>query len=375
MKKVMAVFGTRPEAIKMAPVVRALKSESDLEVVTCLTGQHAEMLSQVMDFFQLDSQHNLQVMEGHPPLTEVYARVLERMQNVLLQEKPDMILVHGDTATTAAASMAAFFQQIPVAHVEAGLRTGNLYSPWPEEFNRRVAGLISKLHFAPTEKSKNNLLKEEVDAGSIEVTGNTVIDALFFTVDQLSKDEDFKADFFKKFPFANSDKRTVLVTGHRRENFGDGLKNICQALLKLSEKDNVQIVYPVHLNPKVKGPVEEFLGGRDNIHLIAPLDYNDFVFLMKHSYLIVTDSGGVQEEAPSLGKPVLVTRDTTERPEAVEAGTVKLIGTDADKLFLETEKLLDDKEAYLATSRSHNPYGDGKATERIVKRVRSELSI
>ncbi len=375
MKKVMTVFGTRPEAIKMAPVVKGLKEDPDVEAITCLSGQHQEMLSQVMDFFDLKADYNLEVMSGHPQLPQVYARVLDGLSKVIDEAKPDMILVHGDTATTAAGSMAAFFKQIPVAHVEAGLRTGNLYSPWPEEFNRRVAGLITKLHFAPTEKSKNNLLKEGVPDSDIEVTGNTVIDALFITLDQLEKDEAFKSRFYKDYPFAKTEKNLLLVTGHRRENFGEGLKNMCSALAKIAERDDVEIVYPVHLNPNVKGPVEEYLGDKENIHLISPLDYNDFVFLMKDSHIIITDSGGVQEEAPSLGKPVLVTRNTTERPEAVEAGTVKLVGTDYDLIVKSTTKLLDDKEAYLATSRSHNPYGDGKATDRILKRVKDELFV
>jgi UDP-N-acetylglucosamine 2-epimerase (non-hydrolysing) len=375
MRKIMTVFGTRPEAIKMAPLVRAIAQDPDLDGYVCLSGQHAEMLSQVMDFFDLKAHHNLEVMQGHPDLTQVYSRVLERIQPILQKEKPDLVVVHGDTATTAAASMAAFFQQIPVAHVEAGLRTGNLYSPWPEEFNRRVAGLITKLHFAPTEKSKNNLLAEGIASDCIEVTGNTVIDALFLTLDQLEKDEAFKKDFYKRFPFANTDKRLILVTGHRRENFGEGLDSICNGLSQLAERSDVEIVYPVHLNPNVKGPVNERLGDKNNIHLIPPLEYNDFIYLMKHSYLIITDSGGVQEEAPSLGKPVLVTRNTTERPEAVESGTVKLVGTDLNKLLTSTQQLLDDQEAYLATSRSHNPYGDGNATQRIMERIRREFSI
>ena len=375
MKKIMTVFGTRPEAIKMAPLVKALQESSDLETFTCLSGQHQEMLTQVMDFFKLEAQHNLQVMDGHPALTQVYSRVLDRLQPVLENEKPDLVLVHGDTATTAAASMACFFQQIPVGHIEAGLRTGNIYSPWPEEFNRRVAGIITKFHFAPTEKSKANLVSEGIGEDFIDVTGNTVIDALFLTIDQLEKNEDYKKDFYQRFPFVNTDKKMILVTGHRRENFGDGLKNICRALSQLAQREDTKIIYPVHLNPNVKGPVEELLGNEENIHLIPPLEYNDFIFLMKHSYLIVTDSGGVQEEAPSLGKPVIVTRNTTERPEAVEAGTVKLVGTDFDLLFKSTSQLLDDKEAYLATSRSHNPYGDGKATQRIMERIRREFSI
>lgn len=373
MKKIMAVFGTRPEAIKMAPLVKALKEDPEIEDIVCLSGQHAEMLSQVMDFFQLEADYNLEVMQAHPKLPQVYARVLDGLTEVIEKEKPDLIMVHGDTATTAAGAMAAFFNQIPVAHIEAGLRTGNLYSPWPEEFNRRVAGLITKIHFAPTEKSKKNLLNEGVPDEQILVTGNTVIDALFMTVDKLSKDEAFKESFFKQYPFAKTSKKLILVTGHRRENFGEGLKSVCGALSELASRDDVEIVYPVHLNPNVKGPVEELLGAKDNIHLISPLEYNDFIFLMKHSHIIITDSGGVQEEAPSLGKPVLVTRNTTERPEAVEAGTVKLVGTDFELIVNSTKELLDNEEAYLATSRSHNPYGDGEATQRIMERVRNEI--
>ncbi len=374
MKKVMAVFGTRPEAIKMAPLVKALKEDPDIEAITCLSGQHAEMLTQVMEFFNLQSDYNLEVMTGLPKLPQVYSRVLEGLTKIFEEQNPDLVLVHGDTATTAAGAMAAFFNQIPVGHVEAGLRTGNLYSPWPEEFNRRVAGLITQIHFAPTEKSKNNLLKEGVSEDQILVTGNTVIDALLITIDQLSKDEEFKKSFYERFPFVKTERKLILVTGHRRENFGDGLKSVCNALIELSEREDVEVVYPVHLNPNVKGPVEEILGGKESIHLIPPLEYNDFIFLMKHSYIIITDSGGVQEEAPSLGKPVLVTRNTTERPEAVEAGTVKLVGTDFDLIMSATKELLDNKEAYLATSRSHNPYGDGQATKRIMERIKNELS-
>lgn len=373
MKKVLVVFGTRPEAIKMAPVVRSMNSHSQIRVVTCLSGQHREMLEPVMNFFDLDFQYHLNVMEGHPSLSRIYSRVIAGLEPVFQKEKPDVIMIHGDTATTAAASMTAFFQQIPLAHVEAGLRTGNLYSPWPEEFNRRVTGLLTKYHFAPTPLAKKNLLSEGVPERSIDVTGNTIIDALFYTVGKLSGDKSYKENFYKKFSFINKDRRLVLVTGHRRENFGQGLSNVCQALIELACRGDIDIVYPVHLNPKVSDPVHKILSGKPHIYLIDPLNYDDFVFLLKNSYMVITDSGGIQEEAPSLGKPVLLTRNITERPEAIEAGCVELVGTSFERIINSAVRLLDDKKSYDAISKVRNIYGDGKASERIVRGILHEL--
>ena len=369
MKKILVVFGTRPEAVKMAPVIRSMSRHPQIHVVTCLSGQHKEMLEPVMDFFGLGFQHHLNVMEGHPSLSRIYSRVIAGLEPVFQKEKPDIIMIHGDTATTAAASMTAFFQQIPLAHVEAGLRTGNLYSPWPEEFNRRVTGLLTKYHFAPTNQAKKNLLDEGIPEESIHVTGNTVIDALFYTVEKLSGDKTYKENFYKRFPFINKDRRLVLVTGHRRENFGEGLFSVCQALIELSCRGDIDIIYPVHLNPKVSDPVHEILGDKPHIHLIDPLNYDDFVFLLKNSYIVITDSGGIQEEAPSLGKPVLLTRTVTERPEAIEAGCVELVGTSLKRIVLSANKLLDDKENYDAISKARNVYGDGLASERILQGI------
>ena len=369
MKKVFVVFGTRPEAIKMAPVIHSMERHPQISVVTCLSGQHKEMLEPVMSFFNLDFQYQLNVMDNHPSLSRIYSRVIAKLEPVFQKEKPDLIMVHGDTATTTAASMAAFFQQIPLAHIEAGLRTGNLYSPWPEEFNRRVTGLLTKYHFAPTTLAKKNLLNEGVPEKAIHITGNTIIDALFYTLDKLSSDESYKNIFYKNFPFINKNKRLVLVTGHRRENFGDGLSNICQALIELSSRGDIDIVYPVHLNPQVSDPVHKILNHRPHIHLIDPLSYKDFIFLLKNSYLVITDSGGIQEEAPSLGIPVLLTRDTTERPEAIEAGSVKLVGTSSEKIIMSVNKLLDDRESYDAISKVQNIYGDGHSSERIVQGI------
>ena len=369
MKKIFVVFGTRPEAIKMAPVIHSMNRQPGIHVVTCLSGQHKEMLEPIMDFFNLNFQYHLNVMDGYPSLSQVYSRVIAGLEPFLQKEKPDLVMVHGDTATTAAASMAAFFKKIPLAHVEAGLRTGDLSSPWPEEFNRRIPGILAKYHFAPTALAKKNLLNEGVPEKTIHVTGNTVIDALFYTLEKLSNDEDYKKNFYRRFSFISKDRRVVLVTGHRRENFGKGLSRICQALIELSCRGDIDIVYPVHLNPNVNDPVHKILGHRPHIHLIDPLGYNDFVFLLKNSYIIITDSGGVQEEAPSLGIPVLLTRETTERPEALEAGSVKLVGTSLERIITLTGQLLDDGESYAATSKVRNIYGDGRSSERIVKEI------
>ena len=372
MKKIMLVFGTRPEAIKMAPLVKEFqKHPKDFETIVCVTAQHREMLDQVLNLFEIVPNYDLDIMKPGQTLYEVTSNILLGLQGVLEESKPDVVLVHGDTTTTLATSLAAFYQQIAVGHVEAGLRTNNIYSPWPEEGNRQVTGRLSTYHFAPTEVSGANLLKENVDISNMIVTGNTVIDALLTVVSKIESDSKLSSALFENISqkgyVPNESKRLILVTGHRRENFGQGFLNICSALKELALKyPDVDIVYPVHLNPNVQKPVNEILSDVDNVFLIAPLDYEPFVYLMSRSYFILTDSGGIQEEAPSLGKPVLVMRDTTERPEALEAGTVKLVGTDTKKIIKECRTLLDDEKAYQAMSKSHNPYGDGKACERIV---------
>ncbi|EJX1328841.1 UDP-N-acetylglucosamine 2-epimerase (non-hydrolyzing), partial [Vibrio parahaemolyticus] len=331
-KKVLTVFGTRPEAIKMAPLVHALNSDSRFEAKCCVTAQHREMLDQVLELFDIKPDYDLNLMKVGQTLNDVSASILLELKPVLQDFKPDVVLVHGDTATTFSASLAAYYEQIEVGHVEAGLRTGNIYSPWPEEANRRLTGVLTKYHFAPTETSKNNLLKENVSSDDIHVTGNTVIDALLMVKNKIDKDESLNKSLASKFPFLDSEKKLILVTGHRRESFGGGFERICEALaITAREHPDAQIVYPVHLNPNVREPVNRILKGVDNIHLIEPQQYLPFVYLMNRAYIILTDSGGIQEEAPSLGKPVLVMRDTTERPEAVAAGTVKLVGTDINK--------------------------------------------
>lgn len=372
--KVLSVFGTRPEAIKMAPVVNALHAAPDIDSSVCVTGQHRHMLDQVLDLFGITPDHDLDIMRPGQDLTDVTSHILLGLRRVLQAERFDMVLVHGDTTTTMAASLAAFYQKVPVGHVEAGLRTGNLHSPWPEEMNRCLVGRLAALHFAPTERARASLLAEGVNAADVHVTGNTVIDALKQTVHRLERDTMFGRGLHERFSFLQPGKRVVCVTGHRRENFGDGFERICHALKQLSQRDDVQIVYPVHLNPNVQEPVRRVLGDAPNVHLIEPLDYLPFVYLMSRSHLIVTDSGGVQEEAPSLGKPVLVMRDTTERPEAVEAGTVRLVGTDAQRIVSEAVRLLDDDTAYQAMARALNPYGDGLSSPRIVEAVRMRLA-
>jgi len=362
--KVLLVFGTRPEAIKMAPVVKALQAEASIEARVCVTAQHREMLDQVLSLFEIVPDYDLDLMKPGQGLSEITSGVLEGLKGVLSDAAPDLVLVHGDTTTTLAASLAAYYERVPVGHVEAGLRTGNIYSPWPEEINRKVAGAITRLHFAPTEKSKQNLLAENTPEDHIFVTGNTVIDALFEVVEMLEANAALSSKFDEAFDVDPS-RRLVLVTGHRRESFGDGFQRICDALARLAERDDMQIIYPVHLNPNVKGPIEERLDSLERVTLIPPQDYLPFVHLMRRADIILTDSGGVQEEAPSLGKPVLVMRDTTERPEAVDAGTVKLVGTDAELIVQEVSRLLDDRVAYQAMSRAHNPYGDGMASGRI----------
>ncbi len=377
MKKVMLVFGTRPEAIKMAPLVKEFQKDTNFETIVCVTAQHRQMLDQVLNLFDITPDYDLDVMKPGQDLYEVTSNILLGLKPVLAEAKPDIVLVHGDTATTMATSIAAFYQQIAVGHVEAGLRTHNIYSPWPEEGNRQVTGRLATYHFAPTVESEANLLKENVDDTNVIVTGNTVIDALLSVVSKIESDKELEqtllATIADKGYMVNKSKRIILVTGHRRENFGQGFLNICEGLKALAkEYPDVDIVYPVHLNPNVQKPVNEILSDVDNVFLISPLDYEPFVYLMNRSYFILTDSGGIQEEAPSLGKPVLVMRDTTERPEALEAGTVKLVGTDKDKIIQECKRLLDDEEAYRVMSRSHNPYGDGKACERIVSYLKGK---
>ena len=366
--KVLTIFGTRPEAIKMAPLVLALKEQRGISSRVCVTAQHREMLDQVLDLFSIVPEYDLDIMSPGQSLGGITAKVLEGLESVYSDFEPDLVLVHGDTSTTFAASLAAYYAKIKIGHIEAGLRTGDLYSPWPEEANRKLTGALTNFHFAPTERSKENLLAENVDTSSIHVTGNTVIDALLWVQNKIQTDQVLSESLAAQFPFLDSSKRLILVTGHRRESFGDGFERICQAINNIAEQHpDVQIVYPVHLNPNVQKPVLKYLKGTANVFLIDPLDYLPFVYLMMRSYFILTDSGGVQEEAPSLGKPVLVMRDTTERPEAVEAGTVVLVATDVQKICDESEKLLNDETAYAAMSRAHNPYGDGMACDRILE--------
>jgi UDP-N-acetylglucosamine 2-epimerase (non-hydrolysing) len=374
LQKVLLIFGTRPEAIKMAPLVQAFKKESLIDTKVCVTAQHREMLDQVLDMFDIKPDYDLNLMKPGQDLYDITANVLLGMKGVLEDFKPHVILVHGDTTTTSSASLAAFYQKIKVGHVEAGLRTGDIYSPWPEEANRQITGVLANYHFAPTTTSQNNLLKENKDSKHIIVTGNTVIDALFLALDKIEKNDDLKSKIIESINSQyelKNDKKIILVTGHRRENFGDGFINICEALKTIAIKNpNIDIVYPVHLNPNVQKPVKEILSNTSNVYLINPLQYEQFIYMMNKSYFIITDSGGVQEEAPSLGKPVLVMRDTTERPEAVEAGTVKLVGTSKETIITEAQKLLDDENEYNKMSKAHNPYGDGKACERIVEFIK-----
>ncbi|WP_313644873.1 UDP-N-acetylglucosamine 2-epimerase (non-hydrolyzing) [Stenotrophomonas sp.] len=364
-KKVMVVFGTRPEAIKMAPLVTALKQQPALETVVAVTAQHREMLDQVLDLFEIVPDEDLNVMQPGQTLSGLTSRIVQGMEQVIAKHGPDIVLVHGDTTTTFATSLAAFYQRTAIGHVEAGLRTGNLYSPWPEEANRKLTGVLANLHFAPTEQSAQNLRDENVPEDHIHVTGNTVIDALLMVVEKIKQTPALQSELAARFPFLDPSKRLILVTGHRRENFGGGFEQICQALKLIAERGDVQVVYPVHLNPNVQEPVHRILANQPGVHLIDPLDYLPFVYLMSRSHLIITDSGGVQEEAPSLGKPVLVMRDTTERPEAVVAGTVKLVGTSMTRILEEANQLLDRPEAYAAMAFANNPYGDGSAAAQI----------
>lgn len=368
--KVLSVFGTRPEAIKMAPVVAGLRNVQGIDSRVCVTAQHRQMLDQVLELFRITPDYDLDLMKPGQGLHDVTAAVLLSLRPVFEDFRPDLVLVHGDTTTTLSTSLVAYYHKAAVGHVEAGLRTGNIYSPWPEEVNRKVTGAIARLHFAPTQSAQNNLLAEAVPADHVVVTGNTVIDALHQVTTRLDNEPDMATALAEKLPLPD-DKRILLVTGHRRESFGGGFERICQALSRLATREDLHIVYPVHLNPNVKGPVERHLSGFDNVSLIAPQDYLPFVYLMGRADVILTDSGGVQEEAPSLGKPVLVMRDKTERPEAVQAGTVKLVGTDADLIVSEVSALLDDADTYARMSYAHNPYGDGQATQRILEAIQA----
>lgn len=366
-KRVLSIFGTRPEAIKMAPVVKALEEDPAFEPVVCVTAQHRQMLDQVLGLFDIHPDVDLNIMRPDQSLHDVVSSILIGLKPVLETLRPDLVLVHGDTATTFAAALAAYYARTPLGHVEAGLRTGNLDSPWPEEANRRLTGVLTRWHFAPTEAARSNLLKENVPEEAVAVTGNTVVDALLNVRDAVAADPELKATFMRRFDFLDTDRRLILVTGHRRENFGSGFVSICRALQRISQAwPDAEIVYPVHLNPNVVGPVHEMLSGLSNVHLIEPLDYQPFVYLMDRAYLILTDSGGIQEEAPSLGKPVLVMRNTTERPEAVEAGTVRLVGTDNEIIFKAVQELMEDGGTYRDMARAHNPYGDGTAAQKIL---------
>jgi UDP-N-acetylglucosamine 2-epimerase (non-hydrolysing) len=371
MKKILLVFGTRPEAIKMAPLVKAFQNNKDNFVTkVCVTAQHREMLDQVLELFEIVPDYDLDLMKAGQSLNDVTAGILLSIKSVLKEFQPDVVLVHGDTATTFAASLAAYYEQIDVGHVEAGLRTGNIYSPWPEEANRKLTGALTRYHFSPTQGSKENLLSEGYSDECISVTGNTVIDALLLIKDKIDSDIALNEQLATEFQFLSTNKKLILVTGHRRESFGSGFERICEALaITAKNHPNVQIVYPMHLNPNVREPVNRILKGIENIYLIEPQQYLPFIYLMNRSHIILTDSGGIQEEAPSLGKPVLVIRDTTERPEAVDAGTVKLVGTDVDVIVSSINELMNDKTKYEAMSFAHNPYGDGKACQRILEQL------
>ena len=370
--KVLLVFGTRPEAVKMAPLYHMLqKNRNFFETIVCVTGQHREMLDQVLRVFNIIPDIDFDLMSPDQGLIDLQSVILSRMKEVLLKHKPDILLVHGDTTTTLSAAMAGFYLGIPIGHVEAGLRTYDIVSPFPEEFNRQVVSKISKLHFAPTDLSKENLLSENIESNNVVVTGNTVIDSLFWVLDQIESDQNKKHTILNilnaKLPFNWQIERFILVTGHRRENFGDSFIQICKSIKIIADEfRNVHIVYPVHLNPQVQTPVNTILSGISNIHLLPPLDYEPFVYLLKHSYIVLTDSGGIQEEAPSLGKPVLVMRNLTERPEGVNAGTVRLVGVNENRITKNIRELLENEQSYQKMSKAHNPYGDGKACERII---------
>ena len=381
-KRILIIFGTRPEAIKMAPLIKALKKEKSFETKICVTAQHREMLDQVLDVFGIIPDYDLDLMKKGQNLYDITSSVLGGIKHVLEDYNPDIILVHGDTTTTFSASLAAFYKKIKIGHIEAGLRTNDIYSPWPEEANRQLTGVLATYHFAPTNIAKKNLLQENKKEENIVVTGNTVIDALYLMLEKIKKNKNLKDEIIENImssilnnkDFYIEKSKFILLTGHRRENFGQGFVNICNALKKIAlEYQDMHIIYPVHLNPNVREPVNNILSGVKNIHLIEPLGYKEFVYLMNKSYFVITDSGGIQEEAPSLGKPVLVMRDTTERPEAVEAGTVKLVGTDPEIIFSEAQKLICDTNEYKKMSQAHNPYGDGKASKRIIDFLKEVL--
>jgi UDP-N-acetylglucosamine 2-epimerase (non-hydrolysing) len=373
MKKILIVFGTRPEAIKMAPLVKEFQKHADIFITkVCITAQHREMLDQVLSIFEIQPDYDLNIMRAGQDLYDITSRVILGMREVLNEYKPDLVLVHGDTTTSAVSALAAFYQQIPVGHVEAGLRTGNVYAPWPEEMNRMLTRCLTTYHFSPTETSKQNLLMENVQAENIIVTGNTVIDALNLILEKIRRNRKLHKEVLQhirsKGYEIKANKKLILITGHRRENFGDGFINICSAIKEIAHKyPDVDLLYPVHLNPNVQKPVYEILDGLPNVYLIEPLEYLPFIFVMERSFIILTDSGGIQEEAPSLGKPVLVMRDTTERPEAVEAGTVRLVGTNKGKIVDEITRLMEESAYYESMAKSHNPYGDGKAVSRIIQ--------
>ncbi|AJD01200.1 non-hydrolyzing UDP-N-acetylglucosamine 2-epimerase [Campylobacter lari] len=371
MRKILVVFGTRPEAIKMAPLVKIMENRNDIDCKICVTAQHRQMLDQILDVFDIKPDYDLNIMSENQDLYDITFKILYGMKNILNDFRPDVVLVHGDTTTASAAALAAFYQKIKVAHIEAGLRTYNLYNPWPEEANRQIVGVLSGIHFAPTTKSVENLIKEGKDEKNIFVTGNTVVDALFYMVEKIKNNIVFKTKILSSIDneYRKSDNRKfILVTGHRRENFGEGFLQICEALKTIAiNNPNIDIVYPVHLNPNVQKPVKSILSDITNIYLINPLKYEEFIYLMSNCYFIITDSGGVQEEAPSLGKPVLVMRETTERPEAIEAGTVKLVGTCKSNIIKAAQELIDDEDEYKKMSKASNPYGDGKACEKILE--------
>lgn len=371
--KTLTIFGTRPEAIKMAPLVLALEESDHIDNKVCITAQHREMLDQVLSIFDIEADYDLDVMQPNQSLSTITSKILCQLEDVLKAEEPDLVFVHGDTSTTFTATLAAYYQQIPVAHVEAGLRTQNIYSPWPEEGNRKLTAALAEYHFAPTPQAAENLKAENI-VENVVVTGNTVIDTLMLISKTIDSDSSLNRSLNDQFSFLDDSKKVILVTGHRRESFGQGFEQLCMALKKIaSSYSDVELIYPVHLNPNVQEPVKKLLSEVTNIHLIEPLDYLPFVYLMKRSHFIITDSGGIQEEAPSLGKPVLVTRDTTERPEAVDAGTVILVGTDSDKIFNEAARLLDDINHYETMATAHNPYGDGKASQRIVDFIENTI--
>ncbi|EAK9994288.1 UDP-N-acetylglucosamine 2-epimerase (non-hydrolyzing) [Campylobacter lari] len=371
MRKILVVFGTRPEAIKMAPLVKIMENRNDIDFKICVTAQHRQMLDQILDVFDIKPDYDLNIMSENQDLYDITFKILCGMKNILNDFRPDVVLVHGDTTTASAAALAAFYQKIKVAHIEAGLRTYNLYNPWPEEANRQIVGVLSGIHFAPTTKSAENLIKEGKDEKNIFVTGNTVVDALFYMVEKIKNNIVFKTKILSSIDneYRKSDNRKfILVTGHRRENFGEGFLQICEALKTIAiNNPNIDIVYPVHLNPNVQKPVKSILSDITNIYLINPLKYEEFIYLMSNCYFIITDSGGVQEEAPSLGKPVLVMRETTERPEAIAAGTVKLVGTCKSSIIKAAQELIDDEDEYKKMSKASNPYGDGKACEKILE--------